>query len=109
MQAPILAAADAARPPVASLPSLGRLPAPPEMLDEPMRRRITGQEGLLTALLTDVMRVAGAAMPDPINRPRVCPPGWWCSTEIFGDCSIFGRVVMVFAGSDGLPLDHVVG
>ncbi len=108
MDAPI-PAAETAPPLVATLGANARVPPPPDLLDADTRQKVEAQERILMGVMRDVLGVAQVAMPGPVHRARVCPPGWWGSTAIYGGCSVFGRVVMMSAGSAGLDLDHVAG
>ncbi|MBR0671166.1 hypothetical protein [Neoroseomonas soli] len=103
------AAAETAPPLVATFGANCRIPPPPELLDADTRQMIEAQDRILMGVMRDVLGVAQIPMPGPVHRARVCPPGWWGSSAIFGSCSPFGRVVMMAAGAEGMALDHVAG
>lgn len=86
-----------------------RVPPPPDLLDLDTARRVAAQERVAADVVATISAALDLAAPGPEHRPRVCPPGWWRSSVQMADCSPFGRLVLMAAGTEGVPLEYRAG
>lgn len=87
-----------------------RVIPPPDLLDADLRLRIEAQQHVLRYVVGTLTAAVDAPLDAAVRiKHAIIPCGWWFSAHALGLTDARGRVSMIAAGINGVPLGYRLG